>query len=132
MVDRLLNYQPIRPSGKIEGGVSKKQNISKDKIQNVNFSDILSNKLQNTTNVKFSSHAETRIKARNIKFTSEDMKNIERAVNDAGKKGARESLLIMKDMALIVSVKNKTVITAIDKKNMKNNVFTNIDSAVII
>ena len=132
MVDRLLSYQPIRPSGKIEGGVSKKQNINKDKAQNVNFSDILSNKLQNTTNVKFSLHAETRIKARNIKFTPEDMKSIERAVGDAEKKGARESLLIMKDMALIVSVKNKTVITAIDKKNMKNNVFTNIDSAVII
>jgi flagellar operon protein len=47
-------------------------------------------------------------------------------------KGGRESLVMMGDSALVVSVKNRTVVTALDKAQMRGNVFTNIDSAVII
>ena len=50
----------------------------------------------------------------------------------AAAKGARSSLLVMKDVALIVSVTNRTVITAVDGSSLKDNVFTNIDSAVIV
>ena len=48
------------------------------------------------------------------------------------KKGARDSLVLMQDLALVVSVKNNTVITAVDGESLKENVFTNIDSAVIV
>lgn len=47
-------------------------------------------------------------------------------------KGAKESLILMQDMAFIVNVKNRTVVTAMDSESMKDNVFTQIDSAVII
>ena len=48
----------------------------------------------------------------------------------AAQKGARESLVLLDDVALVVSIKNRTVITAVDAANLKENVFTNIDSAV--
>jgi flagellar operon protein len=54
------------------------------------------------------------------------------AVNRAEAKGAKESLILMDRLALVVSVKNRTVITAVDDQNLKDNIFTNIDSAVIV
>jgi flagellar operon protein len=57
---------------------------------------------------------------------------IEDAVERASQKGANESLLLMDDLAFIVSVKNRTVITVIDGQHLKDNVFTNIDSAIIV
>ena len=53
-------------------------------------------------------------------------------VEKAQRKGARESLVLLDDVALVISIKNKTVITAVDKEKLKENVFTNIDSAVIV
>ena len=82
--------------------------------------------------IKFSAHAQNRLKVRNIALTPQDMIKIEEAVNKAAEKGSRDSLLLMDNIALIVSVKNRTVITAVDESSMKGNVFTNIDSAVIM
>jgi flagellar operon protein len=52
-------------------------------------------------------------------------------VDRAEEKGARDSLVLLRDMAFIVSVSNRTVVTAMDGERLKENVFTNIDSAVI-
>ncbi len=52
-------------------------------------------------------------------------------MDKAAAKGARESLILMDNLALVVSIRNRTVITAVDEKRMKEHVFTNIDSAVI-
>jgi flagellar operon protein len=81
--------------------------------------------------VKFSSHAIQRLQKRNIEVTAEDIGKINSAVAKAEQKGALESLVLVDDLALIVSIKNKTVITAMDKASMKEQVVTNIDSAVI-
>lgn len=94
------------------------------------FQQILDQKL--TTELKFSQHAQERLKARNIELGSEAMEQLQGAVSKARAKGARESLVLMGDLALVVSVKNNTVITAVDGDSMRDNVFTNIDSAVII
>ncbi len=82
--------------------------------------------------VRFSAHAQARLQSRNIALDAEAMRRVESAVDKAAQKGSRESLLLMDDVALIVSVRNRTVITAIDKENLKENVFTNIDSAVVL
>jgi flagellar operon protein len=60
------------------------------------------------------------------------MSKITAAVGKAREKGSRDSLILMSDLALVVSVRNNTVITAVDGESLKDNVFTNIDSAVII
>jgi len=98
----------------------------------ITFAQMLRDKAQQGQGLKFSGHAMERLKDRNINLSKEQLNKLDDTVNQASAKGARSSLILMDNMALIVSIKNKTVITAIDEKNMKENIFTNIDSAAII
>jgi len=82
--------------------------------------------------LKFSNHAAKRLEQRGIELGSRQLDQISSAIDKAAAKGSKESLILMKDMALIVSVANRTVVTAMDGDSMKDNVFTQIDSAVII
>ncbi len=81
--------------------------------------------------VKFSAHAAARIQSRGIQLSGEQMESLNDAVDRAASKNCRESLVLMDDLAFVVSVKNRTVITVVDKERMQQNVFTNIDSAVV-
>jgi flagellar operon protein len=78
-----------------------------------------------------SAHAQERIKSRNISFGQAEQSRLEDAVGKANTKGARQSLVLMDGNAFVVSVSNNTIVTAMDGMNVKDNVFTNIDSAVI-
>ena len=89
-----------------------------------NFHEILENKLI------FSKHANTRLSSRDLNLSSEQMKRVETGVFKAWQKGVNDSLVIVDGLALVVSVKNRTVITAMETDN--ENVFTNIDGAVIV
>ncbi|MDT3424520.1 flagellar operon protein [Paenibacillus forsythiae] len=82
--------------------------------------------------LKFSNHAIKRLEQRGIQLGSKQLDQISSAVEQAAAKGSKDSLILMKDLALIVSVANRTVVTAMDGNSMKDNVFTQIDSAVII
>ena len=82
--------------------------------------------------LKFSSHAIDRIRSRGIQLGPERMEKLGEAIDKAASKGAKETLVMAGDSAFIVSVKNRTVITAMDANSMKENVFTNIDSTVLI
>jgi len=115
---------PSKQTGQVSGG---QQNVKS--TDTPAFSQILSTKLE--SEVKFSSHASTRLKSRNIEITPEIMGKLEKAVSGAANKGAKDSLILMKDLAFIVNIPNRTVITAMDGESLKENVFTNIDSAVI-
>ncbi len=88
--------------------------------------------LDQAQGVRFSQHAQDRLKARNISFSNDQLQQLEGAVNSVAQKGGKDSLVMMGDAALVVSVKNRTVVTAMDRSQMKGNVFTNIDSAVVI
>jgi flagellar operon protein len=91
------------------------------------FQDVLNDQL-----IKFSHHAEMRLQQRGIHLGEEQMAKIQNAVDKAAAKGARESLILIQDLALIVNIKNRTVVTAMDGSSMKDNVFTQIDSAVVV
>jgi flagellar operon protein len=82
--------------------------------------------------LKFSSHAIDRIQSRGIKLQPEDLKKLGEALDKAKTKGAKDTLVLMGDNAFVVSVKNNTVVTAMDKNALKENVFTNIDSTILI
>lgn len=82
--------------------------------------------------IKFSNHAIERMMSRGIKFSQADLKKLGEAVERAQSKGSKDSLILMNDSALIVSVKNKTVVTVMDKNALKDNVFTNIDSTIVM
>src|SRR5260221_14654702 len=96
------------------------------------FDALLQSTVERGGALKFSAHAKERLSMRNINLSAEDISRLTDAVNKAAGKGARQSLLVMDNQAFIVSVTNRTVITALDCGSMKENVFTNIDSAVIV
>lgn len=82
--------------------------------------------------IKFSAHATQRLKERSIQFDKETLSRMNDAITKADAKGVQDTLVLTDKAALIVSVPNRTVITAMDRNNLSGNVFTNIDGAVII
>lgn len=82
--------------------------------------------------VKFSHHAEVRLQQRGIRMGPDQLAQLANAVEKAAAKGANDSLILMGNVALIVNINNRTVVTAMDQASMKNNVFTDIDSAIVI
>jgi flagellar operon protein len=82
--------------------------------------------------LKISGHAQTRLQSRQIGLDADAWQRVLDGVDRAAQKGAKESLVMVDDVALVVSVRNRTVITAVEKAQLKENVFTNIDSAVIV
>lgn len=106
--------------------------------QNVSFEDMLRQRWQAADStvtdgsLKFSKHAGERLKQRNIILSDEQMKRLESGAQKANEKGIRESLVIMDSLSFIVNTKSNTVITAMEQSNDADNVYTNIDGAVII
>jgi flagellar operon protein len=88
--------------------------------------------VQSASALKFSNHAIERMHSRGISIPPEQMKSIESAIQKAAAKGSKDTLVLAGENALIVSVKNKTVVTVMDRQGMKDNVFTNIDSTVVV
>ncbi|MGE4282492.1 MAG: TIGR02530 family flagellar biosynthesis protein [Clostridia bacterium] len=110
----------------------KPADVQKREVGKTNFEEALREKLANREELKFSKHAEARLKSRNICINAEQKQKINDAVAKAEQKGVKESLILMDNLAFVVSVKNKTVITAVNNDEFNENVFTNIDGAVII
>ena len=81
--------------------------------------------------LRFSAHAQTRLQSRHIDLQAGHLKPAAIGGGRAASKGSKDALVLMDDMAFVVSVTNRTVVTVVDKDNLKQNVFTNIDSAVI-
>jgi flagellar operon protein len=81
--------------------------------------------------LQFSKHAAKRFEQRGLDLDSAQMGRLERAVGQAEAKGSKDSLILLDDLALVVSVQNRTVVTAMDEQSSKEHVFTNIDSVVI-
>jgi flagellar operon protein len=94
------------------------------------FSNILKEKLDKNAELKFSKHAELRLQTRNINLTQTQKDKMNDAVNKAEAKGVKDSLVLMDNLAFVVNVKSRTVITAVNNNELKDNVFTNIDGAV--
>jgi flagellar operon protein len=95
------------------------------------FEDLLQTQLGRPPAVRLSAHAQRRLEARHINFGGDEAARLEQAVEKAASKGSRESLILMDDLALVVNVKNRVVVTAVDANNRKDNIFTNIDSVVL-
>ncbi len=101
----------------------------------ISFQDILTKKtdgIGRSGEVRFSKHAANRLTDRNIELTEEQVERLNLGAAKASEKGIKESLVMVDSLAFIVSVPNQTVITAMDQTETDENVFTNIDGAVII
>lgn len=103
--------------------------------QGVSFQDILNQKSipEGTgAELKFSKHAANRLAQRNIELTKNQLERLSDATKKADLKGIQESLVIVDDLAFIVNIPSSTVVTAMDQAQTQENIFTNIDGAVII
>ena len=125
---------PILPlQGRISGltTVGRPNNASQ-----ISFQDFLQNaqEKESTWNneIAFSVHAQNRLQERNIHLSHDDLARLQSAIDKLAQKGAKESLIYMQEVALVVSVANRTVITALEKLQGIDNIITNIDSAAII
>jgi len=132
-----VNFDPsvLKPLDQVQAQ-AQRQAIQQQAFQAAEaahpFDAVFQTAVDKGTGVKFSAHAKERLQSRHIDLSDNDLSRIQIAVDKAASKGARSSLLVMEKAALIVSVTNRTVITAVDNATLKENVFTNIDSAVIV
>lgn len=105
------------------------------KTAGFSFQDILAQKTQASAQtdvtLKFSKHAASRLEDRNITMTDEQLSRLNEGTAKAQEKGIQNSLVMIDSLALIVNVPNRTVVTAMDQTDAKDNIFTNIDGAVI-
>lgn len=129
-----MGYRVINGKLHLIGDFPTYNKSGKNQINNTktSFKDILDKQITSKESFVISSHAAERLRQRNISFNEADMKNINEGINKAEEKGAKESLILYKDTALITSIRNRTIITAVDKESSKGSVFTNIDSVVVL
>lgn len=92
------------------------------------FAGVLGRKLDTVT---FSNHAAQRLQRRGIQLDPQQLTRLQDGVSRAEEKGSRDSLVLVDDNAFVVNVRNRTVVTAVDREHMRDHVFTNIDSAVL-
>lgn len=116
--------------------LNKPQSLKQTSIPQVSFEEVLRQKQSQTvmesSELKFSKHAASRLNDRNIFLTDAQNIRLENGVKQASEKGITESLVLVDSLAFIVNVPNKTVVTALDQTEANSNIFTNIDGAVII
>ena len=82
--------------------------------------------------IRFSKHASNRLADRNLTLSDNQLSRLTEGLRKAGEKGIKESLVMVDQLAFIVNVPSNTVITAMDQTQARENVFTNIDGAVIV
>ncbi len=123
-------FYPVQPMLPVADAHKPATVKSNQAVSGTQFKQVLQKEI---SDVKFSQHAVQRLESRNIKLDSEQLQRLQDAVDKASQKGARESLVLMDNqLAFVVSVRNRTVITAMDGATIKDNIFTNIDSAIVM
>ena len=122
-----LQDQYLRQTGKA-AGVRNESGLTFHEILSKKQTDIA----ESAENLRFSRHAVNRLSDRNIELTNGQIERLSDGAKKAGEKGIQESLVIVDGLAFIVNIPNKTVVTAMDSAETTDNVFTNIDGAVII
>lgn len=118
-----INHSPINSqSAKV---------VKKQSTNGTSFQQVFQNELSSQSSIKVSKHASMRLASRGIEITSDELKRIDEAVTEANKKGIKDSLVIMKDVALVVNIKNKTIVTAV-KNEDEQQIFSKIDGAILL
>ena len=117
--------------------LNQTQKIGKNEIPaSASFNSVLRQKLLGSEEVnatlKFSKHAANRLVDRNITLSDSQIERLSDGARKAGEKGIQDSLVVVDELAFIVNIPNKTVITAMDQTETNENVFTNIDGAVFM
>lgn len=119
----LQQPKPVKPG---VDGVQKVQG------QGSSFGKVLEATLEQNQELRFSAHALRRLEERQVDISGGNLERLNEGVRQLNAKGSTNSVILMDETAFVVSVKNRTVVTAVDKTQSTNNVFTNIDSLAIV
>jgi flagellar operon protein len=123
-----MEINSIRSIGQIQGAADIQQPAVS---RSADFKAQLQDSLKGLEKLKFSGHAIDRLADRGVVLSNEKAERLMKAVDAAEAKGSKDSLVLLDELAFVVSVKNRTVITASDTASLKQGVFTKIDSAVL-
>ncbi|MGN2369725.1 TIGR02530 family flagellar biosynthesis protein [Clostridium cagae] len=126
---RIINGQ-VYPIGTFEPIKNTNPQFTIKAEEKNSFKDVLNNVINKNEGFIVSKHAAERLNE--INFTDKDMQEIEKGFQMAKDKNSKNSVILYKDTALIASIENRTLITAVEKERAKDNIFTNIDSVVIL
>lgn len=128
MSDRIVAHQfATGRAGPLQVHRNVNRNAAEAGANGVSFKELLDRQ-----QLKFSTHAQQRLEQRGIVLMPDQLNRIAGAIDQAAAKGAKDSLVLFRDIAMIVNVPNRTVVTAMDGKSMREHVFTQIDSAVVV
>jgi flagellar operon protein len=130
MADPIRHNPAITPPG-IGGAPAPAKRRPASAGDGPSFDQVLRGRLDQSQPVRFSGHAVERLAKRGISVDKATETRLQAGVDAAAAKGSRDALVMVDGTAFVVSVANRTVITAVDPGSMKERVFTNIDSAVI-
>lgn len=111
---------------------SSKAVVRRNNLPKKDFESVLQQIQNRDSDIKFSKHAINRMDHRDMTLSKDELQRLKTGFNKAEEKGVKDALILMGDKAFIASIKNKTVITTVSKEHLKDNVFTNIDGAVIV
>ena len=114
------------------GTLSKIPSRPTEKTSHSVFEQTLQQELQKRTELKVSKHAAARIEARSLDISRPMWERIGEKVKEAQRKGVNDSLVLTPKVAMIVSAKNETVVTAMSRDEMKDQIFTNIDGTIVL
>lgn len=133
MIDSISKLPPI-PTTRSITPVTRLETTGSVKPQAAGtaFNDILTQELQTPESLRFSAHAQNRLQSRQINLNEQQMERLRQGVGQAEQKGAKDSLVLLDNLAFVVSVKNRTVVTALDNAANSGHVFTQIDSTVFV
>lgn len=124
---RPMSLPKVRPASSPE--VTKKESGGRPSGFDRQLEEVMAGQERKIT---FSKHAATRMESRDIEMSASDLARLDQAVRKLEAKGARSSLVLSDAAAWIVNVPERRVVTAMDRGKLKENVFTNIDSTIVI
>ncbi|MFH1011588.1 MAG: TIGR02530 family flagellar biosynthesis protein [bacterium] len=128
----MTELSKIPPIARVDSPAAVEPTPQPRRVGKESFSHVLDKTLGRPEPLAFSAHARARLLERQIELTPNQMDRLEKGVGQAAQKGAKDSLVLLDNLALLVSIRNRTVITAMDDARMRENVFTEIDSTVIV
>lgn len=127
-----MDKASFRPIHSLPAGGNRQKPVKQSQLTQTPFSLQLQSAIQSKNKLIVSKHASERLEQRGIVISQERWNRIEEKVKQAKAKGVSDSLVLLKDAALIVSVKNNTVITAMGRQEAAEQIFTNINGTIVM
>jgi flagellar operon protein len=121
-----------RPGSSTDFGNTLESLLDQHKVANQPPEPVALDENKAATDIAFSRHAQARLESRGLNLDADQMERLGEGIDQLNKRGAKESLVLMDDMALIVGVPKRTVITAMSRNEAMGNIFTNIDSTLVV